>query len=449
MVSNPVQQQELIEDVHASRIDPNDPRLKLEKPIGRTLKKGPLVGLVMVFVGALLLAFTLALFEETEAPAQSVSEESAAVNAWQMTVPSFITNAPDNSDPLPQVGLPASENQVDLNSQQPLPNVSNPSSGGHYGSQAKGGGPNSDASYYGYSSVDPEEEQRKRELEAALGSGILVNLKGGGDSLNGLGKSQRQNDQTINNMIDAYKKQLSDASGGAGGMGFDGMLGGDGDQNMQGRKNEFMDGSGNGRKHYVSSSVYQPRSPYEIKAGSVIPVSLITGMNSDLPGEVIAQVREHVYDSVTGNYLLIPQGSKLMARYDSMVAFGQQRALVCWNRLIRPDGTSMDLECSPGVDLAGQAGFEDQVDNHYGRLAGGVVLSSLLSATATKSQGSVGEDETDFDQVFAANVGSEINNAGQQITKKNLQIQPTIKIRPGFSVNVLVNKDLILPPFEF
>ena len=123
-----------------------------------------------------------------------------------------------------------------------------------------------------------------------------------------------------------------------------------------------------------------PRSPYEIKAGTVLPAVLITAINSDLPGPVIAQVREHVYDTVTGDYLLVPQGSRLIAQYDSMVAWGQERVLVCWNRLILPNGDSIDLQCMPAADLQGAAGLADEVDEHWWRILKGAAVATLLSA---------------------------------------------------------------------
>jgi type IV secretion system protein VirB10 len=182
-------------------------------------------------------------------------------------------------------------------------------------------------------------------------------------------------------------------------------------------------------------------------ASRQVPTTLITAINSDLPGEVVAQVRENVYDTVTGNYLLVPQGSRLLARYDSGVTYGQERVLLCWQRLIRPDGSSISLECAPGVDLSGQAGFADEVDNHWGKLFTGVVLSSLLSAVTQASTGDVQGYRPTLAQSFTAGAASDFASAGQQITRRNIGLQPTIKIRPGFSVNVLVNKDLVIPPY--
>jgi type IV secretion system protein TrbI len=138
----------------------------------------------------------------------------------------------------------------------------------------------------------------------------------------------------------------------------------------------------------------------------------------------------------------------LIATYDSSVTFGQSRVLVCWNRVIRPDGVSIGLECMPGVDLAGYAGFVDEVDNHWFRIITGVALGTLVSATAQRSQGDVSGFVPTIPQLWASNAGSAINQAGQQITQRNLAIQPTIKVRPGFTVNVLVTKDIVLVPYN-
>ena len=220
-----------------------------------------------------------------------------------------------------------------------------------------------------------------------------------------------------------------------------------GDQNLQGRKNEFL-AQTDRSDGYLPNQLVRPRSPYEVKAGTIIPTVLVTGINSDLPGTILGQVRENVYDTVSGNYLLIPQGSKLLASYDSMVAYGQERVLVCWQRLIRPDGTSLSLDCQPGVDLGGYAGFTDQVDNHWWRVITGIALGSVLAAGVVVPQGNVSGYVPTIGQGMAANAAGAVNQAGQQITSRALNIQPTIKIRPGFSVNVLVTKDMVIPPYH-
>lgn len=218
------------------------------------------------------------------------------------------------------------------------------------------------------------------------------------------------------------------------------------DQNRQGEKRHFLD-SAPDEKTIVNASLNPAPSPFAVLAGTVIPASLITGINSDLPGELVAQVRENVYDTVSGGYLLIPQGSRLIGLYDSVVAYGQQRVLIAWNRLIMPNGDSIVLEGMPGVDLSGYAGLKDKVNHHFVRLISGVVLSSLLSVGARQSQGNVSGFQPSVDQDFARQIAGDINQTGQEITKKNLEIQPTIEVRPGFSFNVMVHKDLVLKPF--
>ncbi|HKQ71958.1 MAG TPA: TrbI/VirB10 family protein, partial [Polyangiaceae bacterium] len=223
----------------------------------------------------------------------------------------------------------------------------------------------------------------------------------------------------------------------------------DTDPNLQSRKNAFVDAPGPSKtKDYLSAPVRHPKSPYEVKAGTIIPAVLITAINSDLPGPVIGQVRENVYDTVSGNHLLIPQGSRLLANYDSMVAWGQERVLVCWNRLILPNGDSVNLECMPAGDLEGAAGLTDEVNEHWWRIMKGAAVASLLAATATGVAGSTQGFNPTVPQTFARNAAGEINQVGQQITRRNINIQPTITVRPGFSVNVMVTKDMIIQPYD-
>ena len=182
-------------------------------------------------------------------------------------------------------------------------------------------------------------------------------------------------------------------------------------------------------------------------AGTIIPAALVTGINSDLPGQIIGTVTENVYDTVSGRHLLIPQGARLISQYDSGVAFGQSRVLLVWNRIVMPDGSSIVLDRLSGVDTAGYAGLEDEVDNHWFRLIGGAVLSSVLGVgaqlAAPENRGSNGDRV-----IIAARSGFQdtINDVGQQITRLN--IQPTLTVRPGFPVRVIVNKDLILRPYQ-
>lgn len=186
-------------------------------------------------------------------------------------------------------------------------------------------------------------------------------------------------------------------------------------------------------------------SPWTLSAGTVIPASLITGINSDLPGIVLAQVTEQVRDSVTGTAVLIPQGARLIGSYDSMVAFGQSRALIVWQRIVFPDGSSVWLDNVPAADLAGYAGLEDKVDFHEWRLLKGIALSTLLGIG---SELSLGNEDSDLVRAIERSVQQEGARAGDQLVSRNLEVQPTLTIRPGWPVRAIVNKDLVLKPWR-
>lgn len=188
-----------------------------------------------------------------------------------------------------------------------------------------------------------------------------------------------------------------------------------------------------------------PASPWQLSAGSVIAASLVTGLNSDLPGMVVAQVTQSVYDSRTGRTLLIPQGARLIGRYDSVVAFGQSRALLIWQRIVLPDGSSIQLDNMPATDGAGYAGVADGVDFHTWRLLKGIGLSTLLGVG---TQLSLGNSESDLVRAIREAAQQNGDRAGQRIVERNLDIQPTIRVRPGFPLRVLVNKDVILRPWR-
>jgi type IV secretory pathway VirB10-like protein len=192
-----------------------------------------------------------------------------------------------------------------------------------------------------------------------------------------------------------------------------------------------------------SGNVVAPVSPNSLLAGSVIAASLITGLNSDLPGMVTAQVTQNVFDTVTGNILLVPQGARLIGKYDSVVAFGQRRALVVWQRLILPDGGSIRLDNMPATDPSGYSGVADKVDFHTWTLLKGVAIATLLGIGSELSI----SGESDLVQAIRESAQSNTARAGDRITQRNLDIQPTVTIRPGSPVRVLVTRDLILAPY--
>ena len=217
----------------------------------------------------------------------------------------------------------------------------------------------------------------------------------------------------------------------------------EGDQNAQGRKIGFLEKRPDG-SIYNPHTLQDPLSPYQVMAGSVIAASLVTGVNSDLPGRVIAQVTENVYDTVTGRHLLIPQGARLFGEYDSVVAFGQERALLVWRRIIFPDGSSIVVDNLPAADTQGFAGLADKVDFHTWRLLKGIALATLLGVGTELT---FGEEESDLVRALRESTQDSANQVGQRITERNLNIQPTITIRPGWPLRVIVNKDLILRPY--
>jgi type IV secretion system protein VirB10 len=214
--------------------------------------------------------------------------------------------------------------------------------------------------------------------------------------------------------------------------------------NMQDRKLAFVNGPVD-RRTVSPDRLANPPSQYVVQAGAVIPAALITGIRSDLPGQVTAQVTENVYDSPTGRFLLIPQGSKLVGLYDSQISFGQDRVLLVWTRLLMPNGQSIVLERQPGADTQGFAGLEDEVDHHWDRLIMAAALSTVLGVGAE-----LGASGNDSAIVTALRRGStdSLNQTGQQVVRRNLNIQPTITIRPGFPVRVIVNRDLVLAPYQ-
>ncbi|MFO1058440.1 MAG: TrbI/VirB10 family protein [Dongiaceae bacterium] len=189
-------------------------------------------------------------------------------------------------------------------------------------------------------------------------------------------------------------------------------------------------------------------APLSIAAGTIIPASLITGINSDIPGSLVAQVRENVYDTLTGTRLLIPQGSRLVGAYGSDVIYGQERVRAGFNRLIRPDGTWIALESVEASDTAGMAGLADDVNNHWGKLIVGAVISATFSLGVTASQGTPGGFYPSPAQAAAANAAGSIGQTGAMFAQRQLDQKPTITIRPGFSFDIIVTRDILLPVYD-
>jgi type IV secretory pathway VirB10-like protein len=215
-------------------------------------------------------------------------------------------------------------------------------------------------------------------------------------------------------------------------------------QNMQDRKLAFASGPAD-RSIVSPDRLTKPASSYILQAGSIIPAALITGIKSDLPGMITAQVTENVYDSPSGRFLLVPQGSKLIGTYDSQVSFGQSRVLLVWNRIVLPNGNSIVLKRLSGTDAEGYAGLEDGVDYHWDKLLTTVALSTLLGIGA--ELGSSGE-ESDLVRALRRGTQVSINQSGQQLVRRQINVQPTLTVRQGFPVRVIVNRDLVLAQYQ-
>lgn len=267
--------------------------------------------------------------------------------------------------------------------------------------------------------VDEAEQRRRAEDEAARTSTVFFQSRGGSAATVGT--------------------RGQPASGSAG---LD-LSGQPGEQTPQDKQLAFLNTAAD--RHTVARDpVMPPASPFVLQAGAVIPAALITGIRSDLPGQVTAQVTENIYDSPTGRALLVPQGTRIIGQYDNNVQFGQRRALLVWNRLIFPTGRSIVLERQPGADAQGYAGLEDGVDYHWLDLAKAAGLSTLLAAGTELAI----DDENRLLRAIRDGAQDSINDAGQQIIRRQLNVAPTLTIRPGFPVRVIVTRDLVLEPYE-
>lgn len=260
---------------------------------------------------------------------------------------------------------------------------------------------------------DPEEQRRLAELEAARTSRVFFQTGPGATATSA---------DTAAPGLPGWETQV-------------------GAQTAQDRQLAFLNGPVD-RRTVSADRVMVPASPYVLQAGSVIPAALITGIRSDLPGQITAQVTENIYDSPTGRILIVPQGTRIIGEYSNDVGFGQRRVLLVWNRLILPNGRSIVLERQPGADPQGYAGLQDGVDYHWWDLAKAAGLSTLL---AVGSELAV-SDEDRLIRGIRDGAQDTINDAGRQIIRRQLQVAPTLTIRPGYPVRVIVTRDLVLEP---
>ena len=189
-----------------------------------------------------------------------------------------------------------------------------------------------------------------------------------------------------------------------------------------------------------------PTTPFEIRAGAVIPGIMLSGINSDLPGQIMAQVSQDVYDTATGKYLLIPQGTRMVGTYSSDVGYGQEGVLIAWQRLVFPDGKALDIGAMPGADMAGYSGFRDKVNHHLLRLYGSALFMAGITAGASiatqDDNNSVGYQQHSVSSELSSALGQQLGQVSAQIISKNLNISPTIEIRPGYRFNIVAVKDV-------
>lgn len=272
-----------------------------------------------------------------------------------------------------------------------------------------------------------------------------------------LAKLAAVREQMETDPLTAYKKRLSALkdsglmeTGGEGGISASELSPQLVSSETQGDRNNInqFGQSGSSDRWRLDSLPEAPRTPFELRAGFIIPGTLISGINSELPGQIMAQVSQDVFDTATGKYLLVPQGSRLVGVYSSEVEYGQSRVLVAWQRIVFPDGKAMDIGAMPGADSAGYAGFTDQVNHHFVRIFGSALLMSAITAGITYNQ-----QQNQQNGVYTApNANSALSNAlGQQLGRvtsqmiaKNMNIAPTLEIRPGYRFNIIVTKDLTL-----
>lgn len=270
--------------------------------------------------------------------------------------------------------------------------------------------------------VDPQEQLRLQEMEAARLSGLFAeaNAAVSAGTMSEMGGSQATDTEPFfpTTSAEAAPRDAID------------------------RREAFLDETVD-RRTVSPDRLQALPSPYVLQAGTVIPAALVTGLRSDLPGQIAAQVTSHVYDNPTGRFLLVPQGSRLLGEYDSRIAFGQSRILLVWTRMILPDGRSLVLERQPGTDEQGFAGLEDGTDHHWGRLFLAAGLATILNIGT--ELGADSEDE--IARAIREGTGDTIGRAGDEIVRRQLAVPPTLTIRPGFPVRVMVTRDLVLEPY--
>ena len=377
------------------------------RPVVR-FRRGLIIGVTAAVAGGLIAVTWVAL----DPPSfRLAAGEEPAGDPFRKAPPEALANAPASYGQVPRLGppLPGDLGGPILEHQRSL--------------ETPPGGANPAAPTDADRARDAAEAERQRRAaaqEAARASGVIVPIAGRGAAVEPVqGAEPRPSGET------GAAAEPPTAGPGA----------------LQGRSGFGRSEPGDTNPHALRPAA----SPWTLTAGTVIPASLITGLNSDLPGTVFAQVTENVRDSATGRTVLIPQGARLIGSYDSVVAYGQRRAMLVWQRIVFPDGASVRLDNMPATDLSGYAGLEDEVDFHTWRLLKGIALSTLLGVGTELSLGS---GESDLVRAVRESTQQNAARAGDRITARNLDVQPTITVRPGWPLRAVVHKDLILRPWR-
>lgn len=406
-----------VNDPHASKISPDDPRLRPQLPKSRYTRKVPAV---LAIVAVSVLTTTGVIMAVAPHPKKTREED---LSAHISRIPSEILDSPDF---VPVIDTPQEPGRT-LDAVAPAAELQKPKL---YEAPLSGPALREPAADRGPYSREGRRKQRIEDYWRARSASVFAEAQ----PMPRVPRDDAAEDADAASELTPQAAQaLAELSPEA----------------AASPPNDVADSAvGKGGDGYLHARLRRPRSPYEVKAGTIIPAVLQTAINSDLPGPVFAKVRENVYDSITHEHLLIPQNATLVADYDPHVIWGQERVMLCWRRLILPNGSSIQLECMPGGDLTGASGLTDEVDEHWVRLAKGAALASLLSAATTAAAGDTTGYYPTVPQQFARGAASEFGRAGEGITRRELTVKPTITVRAGWSMNVLVTKDMILEPYR-
>ena len=382
------------------------------RPVVR-FRRGLIIGITGAVAAALLTVTWVAL----EPPSFRIAAgEDQGAEPLSKAAPEALADAPASYGDVPRLGppLPGDLGRPILDHRRSMPEEASPTAPGAAPSQAD----------FARAAAEAERQRRVEAEEAARASGVIVQTSGRG----------RAGTPTP---VAAERGQNGEGESAAEPPASTG-----GSPASQARRGAFDRSEAGDTNPYPLRPV---PSPWTLSAGTIIPASLVTGLNSDLPGNVIAQVTENVRDSATGRTILVPQGARLIGSYDSAVAYGQRRALLVWQRIVLPDGSSIRLDNAPATDLSGFSGVEDGVDFHTWRLLKGIALSTLLGVGTELT---FGGGEGDLVQAVRESAQQNAAKAGDQITSRNLEVKPTLTVRPGWPLRAVIHEDLVLRPWR-